>query len=145
MVPAITSTVLAPPTAKIGSHNNIFRSTIGKYTYTGDNTHIIGAEVCNYCSISWNVTIGGQEHPTDRFTTHPLTYVRNWGVPETYLKDYNEFKEPVRIERCSTIRDRSRGSRKDHTIPIRREHKGALTQNKVVGTRPKRSSREDPE
>jgi virginiamycin A acetyltransferase len=50
--------------------NHIVYSSIGKYSYTGHNVTIKGAEVGKFNSISWNVSIGGNNHDMDKITTH---------------------------------------------------------------------------
>lgn len=52
----------------INRRNFIHRANIGSFTYTGINTFIRSCEIGSFCSISWNVSIGGGEHPKDRIT-----------------------------------------------------------------------------
>jgi len=47
---------------EIARRNNIKYSSIGAYSYTGENTVILMSTIGKYCSISWNVTIGGANH-----------------------------------------------------------------------------------
>lgn len=58
----------------INRRNFIQQSTIGKFTYTGFNTVIRGVEIGNFCSISWNVSIGGKNHNVENVTTSAI-----WG------------------------------------------------------------------
>ena len=37
----------------------IFGSVLGDYSYTGYNTVVKSAEIGKFCSISWNISIGG--------------------------------------------------------------------------------------
>lgn len=53
----------------INRRNFILRSIIGRYTYTGLDTLIRSANVGRYCSISWNVSIGGGDHGMRSLTT----------------------------------------------------------------------------
>ena len=53
----------------INRRNFIQDSNIGRYTYTGHGTTIRGANVGRFCSISWNVSIGGKNHPLDHVST----------------------------------------------------------------------------
>lgn len=55
--------------SSINRRNFILRSTIGRYTYTGINTLIRSTTIGNFCSISWNVSIGGGNHDMDCVTT----------------------------------------------------------------------------
>lgn len=50
--------------------NHIVYSSMGRYTYTGHNVTIKGAEIGKFNSISWNVSIGGNNHDMDKITTH---------------------------------------------------------------------------
>lgn len=49
--------------------NMLFDSYICAYSGTGYNDVIKKAEIGKYCSISWNCTIGGDEHFIHRLTT----------------------------------------------------------------------------
>ena len=57
----------------INRRNYIFRSSIERYSYTGIGTSIRSAQVGRFCSMSWNVSIGGGEHPQDNVTTGKLS------------------------------------------------------------------------
>ncbi len=56
----------------INRRNYIFKSVIGRFCYTGIGTMIRSSEVGNFCSISWNVSIGGGDHPKENVTTGNL-------------------------------------------------------------------------
>lgn len=56
----------------INRRNYIYRSTIGRFSYTGINSFIFSCSIGAFCSISWNVSIGGSNHNLDRVTTSPL-------------------------------------------------------------------------
>lgn len=56
----------------INRRNYILRSRIGRSSYTGIGTSIRSSTVGNFCSISWNVSIGGGNHEFDRVTSSPL-------------------------------------------------------------------------
>lgn len=47
-------------------------TTIGNYTYIGDNTKITKATIGRYCSIADNVTIGPGEHDLNKFSTSTI-------------------------------------------------------------------------
>ncbi|MFC5701771.1 DapH/DapD/GlmU-related protein [Cohnella faecalis] len=49
-------------------------AAIGRYTYVGHNTHIAAGQIGAFCSISWNVTIGADEHPITGVSKHPFWY-----------------------------------------------------------------------
>ncbi len=52
----------------INRRNFIQQSNLGCFTYTGPNTMIRAVEVGKFCSISWNVSLGGKNHHYDRVT-----------------------------------------------------------------------------
>jgi virginiamycin A acetyltransferase len=56
----------------INRRNYILRSKIGRYTYTGIGSSIRSAEVGNFCSLGWNVSIGGGNHDYSHVTSSPL-------------------------------------------------------------------------
>lgn len=66
----------------IERRNMILNSIIDQYSGTGPNTTIRFAEVGKYCSISWNVSIGGAEHPINKLTTHAFPFVKEFGICE---------------------------------------------------------------
>lgn len=47
---------------------------IGRYTYIGHSTFIGSGTIGAFCSISWNVTIGADEHPISGVSKHPFWY-----------------------------------------------------------------------
>lgn len=55
----------------VNRRNYLLRSSIGVFTYTGIGTMIRSSVVGKFCSISWNVSIGGGNHVFDHLTTHP--------------------------------------------------------------------------
>jgi acetyltransferase-like isoleucine patch superfamily enzyme len=55
-------------------NNTVSNSTIGRNSYVAHNTLIFNTDIGNYCSIGPNVVIGFGDHPTDKFSTSPLTY-----------------------------------------------------------------------
>jgi len=63
---------------KIDRRNKIDLSEIGTFTYTGQNTVIKKSSIGNFCSISWNVSIGGQNHSIESVTCHSLSNFIRW-------------------------------------------------------------------
>lgn len=47
-------------------------STVGKYTFIGDNSGVTKTVIGNYCSIGSSVTIGPGEHPITEISTSHL-------------------------------------------------------------------------
>ena len=76
------------------------RYLIGAYTYTGINTHIIHCNIGKYCSISWNVTIGGGQHDYHKITTHPFRLFSKYGFFEKgeRTEGYASFEIPLTID-----------------------------------------------
>lgn len=52
----------------------VIGSEIGSYSYTGRNFCCMESSIGSFCSISWNVSIGGGEHDYRRITTHAMLY-----------------------------------------------------------------------
>lgn len=69
---------------EINRYNRVDNSSIEKFTYTGHNTTIKKSIIGSFCSISWNVSIGGANHPHKNVTTSPL-----WRFENTYNKNKN--------------------------------------------------------
>ena len=69
----------------------IYSSDIGRYTYTGKNFVAWHCKVGAFCSISWNVSIGGANHDYRRGTTHAFLYLPNMGICET--PGYDRFTD----------------------------------------------------
>jgi acetyltransferase-like isoleucine patch superfamily enzyme len=46
----------------INRRNVIRDSRLGRFSYTGHNATIKGATIGRFCSMSWNVSIGGRDH-----------------------------------------------------------------------------------
>ena len=71
----------------INRRNYILNSDIGKFVYTGINSIIRRAVIGKFCSISWNVDIGGGDHPKDKTTTFLLERFDQLDKnPNIYLK-----------------------------------------------------------
>ena len=60
----------------------IYHSQIGDYTYTGRNLTCWYAHVGKFCSISWNVSIGGANHDYEKICQHAFLYARQFGLLE---------------------------------------------------------------
>ena len=55
-------------------NNMVYSARLGRYSYTGKNATIWHADIGAFCSISWNVSIGGADHDYTRLTTHTFLY-----------------------------------------------------------------------
>ena len=80
----------------VNRRNFIQQSQIGRFTYTGFNTVIRAVQIGNFCSISWNVSIGGKDHHTENVTSSAI-----WGF-------FNMFTSSERSSRGA--HPESRGS-----------------------------------
>ncbi|MDG0814429.1 CatB-related O-acetyltransferase [Cohnella rhizosphaerae] len=47
---------------------------IGRHTYIGHHVHADSGSIGAFCSISWHVTIGADEHPLTGVSRHPFWY-----------------------------------------------------------------------
>src|SRR5690554_6636740 len=59
---------------RIDRNNYIDYVKMGAYSYTGRNTIILHSTIGSFCSISWNVSIGGANHDYSRMTQHSFLY-----------------------------------------------------------------------
>lgn len=84
--------------SKIGNNcsierrNMLFNSHLGNYTYTGYNTVIKYATIGKFCSVSWNVSIGGANHDMKHITTHPFPLLSKFGLTDK-SKIYKQFTD----------------------------------------------------
>lgn len=63
---------------------------IGNYTYIGSNTQILNCkEIGSFCSISYDVKIGLDNHALDHIGTSPIFYspTRSWIKEATHFRD----------------------------------------------------------
>lgn len=71
--------------SKFYEHVNIQRNALiystdfGRFTYTGRNFTSWHSKIGAFCSISWNVSIGGANHDYHRTTTHSFLYSYDYG------------------------------------------------------------------
>lgn len=56
----------------------MYSTTVGDYTYTGRNFTSWYSQIGKFCSISWNVSIGGANHDYERVTTHAFLYSNDY-------------------------------------------------------------------
>ena len=80
----------------IDRNNYIDSSKVGCHSYTGRNTSIIHSKVGAFCSISWNVTIGGANHDYSRIAQHSFLYHASDTLrPAGCESSYDRFSQPV--------------------------------------------------
>lgn len=80
----------------IERRNMLFHSQLGSYTYTGYNCVIKYANIGKFCSISWNVSIGGADHDVSHLTTHPFPFLLKFGLTDQ-PDNYDSFSTPLVI------------------------------------------------
>ena len=67
--------------SEFGRRNLIRNTKIGKGSYTGTNTIIKNADIGKYCSISWNVSVGGGNHDYTNVSMYTdYWYKRTFGI-----------------------------------------------------------------
>ena len=72
----------------------IYHTTIDDYTYTGRNFVSWYAQIGKFCSISWNVSIGGANHDYSKITQHAFLYAHQFGFLDKEQPSlYNRFED----------------------------------------------------
>ncbi|MBP5456280.1 MAG: antibiotic acetyltransferase [Paludibacteraceae bacterium] len=61
----------------------IYNSEMGDYSYVGRNFTCWHAKIGKFCSISWNVGIGGANHDYNRISQHAFLYAPQFGILES--------------------------------------------------------------
>jgi acetyltransferase-like isoleucine patch superfamily enzyme len=61
----------------------IISSKIGRYSTIGKNNQIFYADIGNFVSISWNVTVGAIQHEIKTLTTHAFPYTSAFNISDT--------------------------------------------------------------
>ncbi len=84
----------------IQRYNDIIYSQIGKYTCTGRYAVIHCATVGAFCSISWDVSIGGDNHDPSLLSTHPFYYQTLFGMATDPKAQENELLNDIINEPC---------------------------------------------
>ncbi|NTX87781.1 CatB-related O-acetyltransferase [Pseudomonas sp. UMC631] len=83
---------------RIDRSNHLFHASLGRHSYTGMNTVIMHANIASFCSISWNVSIGGAEHDHSRIVQHSFLYNDQDRLrPFTTEAPYDRFSKPLSI------------------------------------------------
>lgn len=75
----------------------IYSSSFGRRSYSGKNLTMWYADVGAFCSVSWNVGIGGANHDYSRVTTHAFLYSPYMGLMGDNDCGYDRFDEPCVI------------------------------------------------
>lgn len=83
---------------QLGIHTDIQRyamcyyTAFGNYTYTGRNFVSWHCKIGKFCSISWNVSIGGANHDYNRISQHAFLYADQFGLKGDN-KGYDRFTD----------------------------------------------------
>ena len=80
----------------VGRFSIIRKSRISSFSYVGNHTKIINANIGKFCSIAQNVRIGLGKHPTFMISTSPIFYSKNNPFKLEWVKE-NKFKEFEKI------------------------------------------------
>lgn len=78
---------------KLGDRTYVQRNSflehveIDDFSYCGMRFTSMHSKIGKYCSISWDVTIGGANHDYNRVTTHSMLYNPQFGMVEKPLYD----------------------------------------------------------
>ena len=72
----------------------IYHCRISDYSYVGRNFTGWHSSIGKYCSISWNVGIGGADHDYRRLTQHAFLYAPQFGFLDQGVEPgYNRFND----------------------------------------------------
>jgi virginiamycin A acetyltransferase len=82
---------------RIDRLNHIANSKCGRFSYTGQSTVIMFAEVKAFSSISWNVTIGPANHNYHNVTQHSFLYNNSDEIRKINEIAYDRFEKPCVI------------------------------------------------
>lgn len=91
--------VIMKEKSELGRRNLIRNTVIGRGSYTGTNTIIKNTTIGKYCSLAWNISIGGGNHNYHNISTYSdYWYKKTFGI--CFDKDTdgsNEIAERVTI------------------------------------------------
>lgn len=79
-------------TAKAESGSYLLNTTIGRYSYCGNNCKLLNTEIGAFCSIASNVEIGLGNHPMDWVSTSPAFYKGRDSISKRLAKIENNIK-----------------------------------------------------
>lgn len=76
----------------------IYNSVMGDYSYVGRNFTCWYAKIGKFCSISWNVGIGGANHDYNKISQHAFLYASQFGMLKSGEEPgYNRFETECEI------------------------------------------------
>lgn len=83
---------------RVDRNNHFDNIQMGKHSYTGRNSILLHAKIGAFCSISWNVSIGGANHDYTRLAQHSFLYNPADSLsPKNHTISYDRFSEPLII------------------------------------------------
>lgn len=71
----------------------MYSTKLGRYSYTGRNFTSWHCEIGAFCSVSWNVSIGGANHDYTKVTTHSFLYGRDYSDINGGNEGYDRFTD----------------------------------------------------
>lgn len=94
-IPAVKKSTLKKG-VKIDSFSVVVDAKIGEYSYIGEHSSLICAEIGSYCSISNYCAVGGGSHPTDWVSTSPMFNSSKGILKNKYSNnEYNPHKKTI--------------------------------------------------
>lgn len=83
---------------RIDRNNHLAHARLGRHSYTGMGTVVLHARLGAFCSLSWNVSVGGADHDYSRVAQHSFLYNHHDQLrpPECEIP-YDRFAAPVEI------------------------------------------------
>ncbi len=57
----------------------LYKTKIDSHTYVNQYAQLLRVNIGKYCSIASHVYVGAAPHPMDRITTHPMTFLNDFG------------------------------------------------------------------
>lgn len=64
-------------TARVCSKSELYKVSLGKYTYVGNDCFMVNVDIGAFCSIADRVCIGGAGHPIERVSSSPVFHEGN--------------------------------------------------------------------
>lgn len=80
---------------------DILRSNIGSYTIVEKYTSIHDASIGKFCEISWNISIGGDNHNYKLPSIHHFYWQEKFGFGSDVTSSGPSFMNKIRSETCS--------------------------------------------
>jgi phosphonate metabolism protein (transferase hexapeptide repeat family) len=78
----------------------LYKADIGQFSYSNVHTHLLRVKIGKFCSIASHVYIGAAPHPMDRVSTHPLTFLKEYG---NFIESDDPDVKSMREDTITTI------------------------------------------